>query len=311
MTKNPSLPRRSVDFPSSIEATPPFFRRLPYHCAPDLGNDTQEGSVGNATTCGSSRRAVPEGLESSLPVKERDGQTGPASLTDLLSGSLVLSSAMPSIGAEAGPHRPMISGGAAYRPIYLEGFASWFFLDRRGDGRGAPGGRAAGRRPVGRKFGAPVSLKRSPSAFLLPRSARRATVDPIGPPKKAHAGAPPRENGMITSQRPDRRHVLIGGAAALALAPSALRAQTARPLKIGVLNDMSSVYADYQGVGSVIAAQLAVDDFSKAARRAGRDHFRRPSEQARRRLRRSRASGSIPTMSTSSWTCRIRPWRWP
>ena len=68
---------------------------------------------------------------------------------------------------------------------------------------------------------------------------------------------------MNTPQRPDRRHVLIGGAAALALAPSALRAQTARPLKIGVLNDMSSVYADYQGVGSVIAAQLAVDDFSK------------------------------------------------
>ena len=68
---------------------------------------------------------------------------------------------------------------------------------------------------------------------------------------------------MITSQRPDRRHVLIAGAAALALAPSALHAQTARPLKIGVLNDMSSVYADYQGVGSVIGARLAVDDFSK------------------------------------------------
>ena len=39
--------------------------------------------------------------------------------------------------------------------------------------------------------------------------------------------------------------------------------QTTRPLKIGVLNDMSSVYSDYQGIGSVVAAQLAVDDFSK------------------------------------------------
>ena len=28
------------------------------------------------------------------------------------------------------------------------------------------------------------------------------------------------------------------------------------------MNDMSGVYADYQGIGSVIAAQLAVDDYS-------------------------------------------------
>jgi branched-chain amino acid transport system substrate-binding protein len=32
-------------------------------------------------------------------------------------------------------------------------------------------------------------------------------------------------------------------------------------IRIGVLNDLSSVYADYQGIGSVIAAQMAVDDF--------------------------------------------------
>jgi branched-chain amino acid transport system substrate-binding protein len=37
-------------------------------------------------------------------------------------------------------------------------------------------------------------------------------------------------------------------------------AQTA-PLKIGVLTDMSSLYADNGGEGSVIAAQMAVDDF--------------------------------------------------
>src|SRR5271165_1973797 len=68
---------------------------------------------------------------------------------------------------------------------------------------------------------------------------------------------------MSAAKRPNRRQVLVGGAA-LALAPGIARAQAARPLKIGVLNDMSSVYADYQGVGSVVAAQLAVDDFSKA-----------------------------------------------
>jgi len=59
----------------------------------------------------------------------------------------------------------------------------------------------------------------------------------------------------------NRRQVLLGGAA-LALAPRSAFAGAARPLKIGVMNDMSSVYADYQGVGSVIAARLAVDDLS-------------------------------------------------
>ena len=60
---------------------------------------------------------------------------------------------------------------------------------------------------------------------------------------------------------PNRRQVLLGGAT-LALSPSVTLAQATRPLKIGVLNDMSSVYADYQGMGSVVAAQLAIDDFS-------------------------------------------------
>ncbi len=58
-----------------------------------------------------------------------------------------------------------------------------------------------------------------------------------------------------------RRQILLAGAA-LALAPRAGSAQQPEPLKIGVMNDMSSVYSDYQGVGSVVAAQLAVDDFS-------------------------------------------------
>jgi branched-chain amino acid transport system substrate-binding protein len=65
--------------------------------------------------------------------------------------------------------------------------------------------------------------------------------------------------GALT--RPDRRRILLLGAA-LAVAPRFARAEGPRPLKIGVMNDMSSVYSDYQGVGSVVAAQLAVDDFS-------------------------------------------------
>ncbi|MGX7704037.1 ABC transporter substrate-binding protein [Methylobacterium sp. Gmos1] len=42
---------------------------------------------------------------------------------------------------------------------------------------------------------------------------------------------------------------------------------TERPVKIGVLNDMSGPYADYQGQGSVIAAQLAIEDFAAKAGR--------------------------------------------
>lgn len=38
-------------------------------------------------------------------------------------------------------------------------------------------------------------------------------------------------------------------------------------LRIGVLNDMSSVYADFQGAGSVLAAQMAAEDFAKAFKR--------------------------------------------
>src|SRR5271167_3723040 len=71
-----------------------------------------------------------------------------------------------------------------------------------------------------------------------------------------------KEHAMGAAKRPNRRQVLVG-CAALALAPGVARAQAARPLKIGILNDMSSVYADYQGFGSVVAAQLAVDDFSR------------------------------------------------
>jgi branched-chain amino acid transport system substrate-binding protein len=59
----------------------------------------------------------------------------------------------------------------------------------------------------------------------------------------------------------NRREILLGGAA-LALAPAFARAENARPLKIGIMNDMSGVYADYQGKGSVIAAGLAVADHS-------------------------------------------------
>ena len=42
-------------------------------------------------------------------------------------------------------------------------------------------------------------------------------------------------------------------------------AQTPATIKIGVLNDMSGPYADVSGKGSVIAAQMAAEDFAKEA----------------------------------------------
>ncbi|WP_315837516.1 ABC transporter substrate-binding protein [Bradyrhizobium prioriisuperbiae] len=61
-------------------------------------------------------------------------------------------------------------------------------------------------------------------------------------------------------------HRMIGAAIGFALLPwisaGDLAAQPAPPaLKIGVLTDMSSLYADNGGQGSVVAAQMAVDDF--------------------------------------------------
>lgn len=55
--------------------------------------------------------------------------------------------------------------------------------------------------------------------------------------------------------------------AALLLAANAASAQPAPPsVKIGVLTDMSSSYADYGGAGSVLAARMAVADSGMADR---------------------------------------------
>src|SRR3979411_3249733 len=52
-------------------------------------------------------------------------------------------------------------------------------------------------------------------------------------------------------------------------------------IKIGVMNDMSGTYADLSGQGSVIAAQMAVQDFGAAAKGMkveilGADHQNKP-----------------------------------
>src|SRR4051794_9003799 len=68
---------------------------------------------------------------------------------------------------------------------------------------------------------------------------------------------------MDKSYSPSRRRILAG-IAAIALGASgiaAAQADDATPLRIGVLTDMSSLYADVTGPGSVAAAKMAVEDF--------------------------------------------------
>ena len=79
-----------------------------------------------------------------------------------------------------------------------------------------------------------------------------------------------------------RRRTILAGASAAAF-PVDARAQrgAGRPVRIGVLNDMSGVYADYQGRGSVVAAELAAADFGGRVNGApvevlSADHQNRP-----------------------------------
>ncbi|WP_371814877.1 ABC transporter substrate-binding protein [Bradyrhizobium sp. CCBAU 51753] len=62
------------------------------------------------------------------------------------------------------------------------------------------------------------------------------------------------------------RRRLLAGAAGLAVGMGSLaaRADDNIPLRLGVLTDMSSLYADVTGPGSVIAAKMAVEDFQAA-----------------------------------------------
>ena len=60
------------------------------------------------------------------------------------------------------------------------------------------------------------------------------------------------------------RRRILAGITALALSAGAFagaHADNAAPLRIGVLSDMSSLYADIGGPGSLAAAKMAVEDF--------------------------------------------------
>jgi len=76
---------------------------------------------------------------------------------------------------------------------------------------------------------------------------------------------------MVGRYRVSRRR-LLAGAGGLALGMTRLRAQAqeVKPLRIGVLTDMSSLYADVTGPGSLLAAKMAVEDFQASAHKMTR-----------------------------------------
>ena len=73
----------------------------------------------------------------------------------------------------------------------------------------------------------------------------------------------------------------LGALVACGLLLTHAEAEDARPIRLGVLNDQSGVYADFGGVGSVIAAQMAVEDYGgkvlgRPVEVVGADHQNRP-----------------------------------
>lgn len=62
------------------------------------------------------------------------------------------------------------------------------------------------------------------------------------------------------------KRLMLGAAAALAFGAGAAQAQVTKEVTIAVMNDKSSVFADVAGIGSVSAAQLAIDDIGGKVR---------------------------------------------
>ena len=86
---------------------------------------------------------------------------------------------------------------------------------------------------------------------------------------------------------PSSRRRILTGIATIALSTggfAVVQADDAVPLRIGVLTDMSSLYADITGPGSVAAAKMAVEDFLAGPhkmKRSDRGRERRSYEQGR------------------------------
>ena len=75
----------------------------------------------------------------------------------------------------------------------------------------------------------------------------------------------------MTEMKISGRYRLLSAIVALVLGAGTARAQqTLPPLRLGVLTDMSSLYADATGPGSVLAAKMAVEDFLASSHKMNR-----------------------------------------
>ncbi len=86
------------------------------------------------------------------------------------------------------------------------------------------------------------------------------------------------------------RRAALGALAATPLArPALLRAQSSsKPVRIGLLSDLTGPYRDDGGPGDMVTAKMAVEDFGDSGTRPpDRDPAGRRPEQARHRRRQS------------------------
>ena len=103
------------------------------------------------------------------------------------------------------------------------------------------------------------------------------------------------------------RHIAV--AALLAVASPAWAAQglSDNAVRIGVLTDMTGYYSDLAGPGSVLAANLAVEDFGKKVLGKPIEVISADHQNRRTSPRTPRAGGSTSSAWTSSPTSCRRP----
>jgi branched-chain amino acid transport system substrate-binding protein len=100
-----------------------------------------------------------------------------------------------------------------------------------------------------------------------------------------------------------KRSLVIASSAIVLLAAACAAQSQEKPkisdgvVKIGMIEDMSSIYADITGLGAVTAAKMAVEDFGGTV--LGMPRSSPPTTRTRRTLPRlRRANGSRTSMST-------------
>ena len=167
-----------------------------------------------------------------------------------------------------------------------------------GAGLHDPAGRAEfplrrdGRRPPLRDGARPHRRHDSPTPSSRPTSTSCTTISASEATPSACTTRTGRNVNETAFARCDRssRPLLACGTA---------QAQTRIDVKIGVLNDMSGLYADIGGAGSVVAAQDGGRGFQRGRQAASRSRSSRPTTRtSRTSAPTSRASGTTSTRST-------------